>query len=887
MKKIVPVFLFFIVQVVFSQSPTITLVDPSSGNVGSLVNIYGSGFNSTYADNTVFFGGIKAEIVSGSSTQLVVKVPAGSNFQPITVTNNESKLTAFGNKPFNTTFITNNIISLAANAYGYSNTIDGASFITPVTGDLDGDGKTEIITAIYENFNAYKINILRNTSSIGSISFDESFLLSLTTAPTAVALGDLDGDGKLDMVVRQSDKITIFKNNSQSGTLSFASGMDITVSGNGNQIIIRDIGGYYSYSTAGVITNPSRTEGRPDIITFDGNTIKYIDNLSSNGNLSFASIQNVDMFFSNSNNITKIDITDIDNDGQPDFIASNGTESRIRLNRGININQDTGGTRSTINFSVSNVSFALPSANYAIAADIDGDNKLDLTNWLGGGSTILSVYRSQSSKEFLSFLSPLSTSVDVVGEGNRPMVIQDLSGDGKPDFIFIRRNITASNNPVQSFYLVTVNNLSVIGTILFSNNSSSFGNSGIPNPANTYLTTADLDGDGKPDVISTTLFQPNKYNSFFLMTLEVSRNTTAPLAPLITGFTPAEGAAAGNKITVSGSNFTEITQIRIGSTVIPVANYTINSTSQLTIEIPAGTSSGKIEITNRGGKAVSDTDFITIDPAGLISGTTDVCQNSQNVKYSVPVISGATSYEWVVPAGVSIVSGQNTREIVVNYSVTVTGFGIIRVRGVDNTYKGSFSPAFGFSILNTPTTPENLTAKLASSASVSLTWEDKSTNETDFYIYRAKNNDSTFVLLDKRNKDITFFLDNFDIQSGTTYFYKIVASNSDCLSKFSNTIGITTATPIITDLTGFSESNISIAPNPSDGIFEISFENTFNRKIQIDVLDIWGKTVRKETFEINRNKKKYILDMQILNPGIYFLTIQTEKGNIVKKIIIY
>ncbi len=55
---------------------------------------------------------------------------------------------------------------------------------------------------------------------------------------------------------------------------------------------------------------------------------------------------------------------------------------------------------------------------------------------------------------------------------------------------------------------------------------------------------------------------------------------------------------------------------------------------------------------------------------GSISGATVLCAGSQNVTYTVPSASGVSTYNWSVPAGATIVSGQGTSTIAVNYPST-------------------------------------------------------------------------------------------------------------------------------------------------------------------------------------------------------------------------
>lgn len=58
--------------------PTITSFSPTSGNVGTVVTIEGTNFNTTAQDNVVFFGATRAVVTSGTATILTVTVPVGA-----------------------------------------------------------------------------------------------------------------------------------------------------------------------------------------------------------------------------------------------------------------------------------------------------------------------------------------------------------------------------------------------------------------------------------------------------------------------------------------------------------------------------------------------------------------------------------------------------------------------------------------------------------------------------------------------------------------------------------------------------------------------------------------------------------------------------------------
>lgn len=53
---------------------------------------------------------------------------------------------------------------------------------------------------------------------------------------------------------------------------------------------------------------------------------------------------------------------------------------------------------------------------------------------------------------------------------------------------------------------------------------------------------------------------------------------------------------------------------------------------------------------------------------GTISGNTTICGIQNNISYSIAAVAGASAYTWTVPVGATIVSGQGTTAISVNYA---------------------------------------------------------------------------------------------------------------------------------------------------------------------------------------------------------------------------
>ncbi|TDR25725.1 T9SS type A sorting domain-containing protein [Flavobacterium cheniae] len=79
----------------------------------------------------------------------------------------------------------------------------------------------------------------------------------------------------------------------------------------------------------------------------------------------------------------------------------------------------------------------------------------------------------------------------------------------------------------------------------------------------------------------------------------------------------------------------------------------------------------------------------------------------------------------------------------------------------------------------------------------------------------------------------------------------------------------------------FVSSTFNVYPNPSSSLVTISGNNMPIRKIGI--IDINGRAIRTEIPSIASNEMT--LDISSLNTGVYFLVIDTEQGNAVKKLV--
>ncbi len=98
------------------------------------------------------------------------------------------------------------------------NTIGNGSFDMKLA-DIDGDNKPEII---YASSDSLLLSVYKNNSTPGNISYSSKINFTGPYTPVYVAVNDLNGDGKTDVVLLTAwDSLYIFENNSQPGAVSF------------------------------------------------------------------------------------------------------------------------------------------------------------------------------------------------------------------------------------------------------------------------------------------------------------------------------------------------------------------------------------------------------------------------------------------------------------------------------------------------------------------------------------------------------------------------------------------------------------------------------------------------------------------------------------------
>ncbi len=346
-------------------------------------------------------------------------------------------------------------------SYGIGTSNNTAANIA--VGDLNGDGKLDIATA---NEVPNTVSILINT---GNGTYASAINYGAGSYPNTIALGDVNGDSFLDIATSNatSDSISILINNGNgtfTTSVSYCAGTG-TVS-NAVMVIMGDFNG----------------DTKLDLAVALQSILKF-SILINNGNGTFAP----PIFYSiGSFGTSSIAASDLNMDGFLDLVTTEVDSINVLLNFG-------------------NGTF-LPYKSYVIGAtstsqiavgDINGDGKPDLAvSSIWATTYDLNVFINQGSGTFAPVVQYQTTGV------NGQTVIADFNNDGMNDVATTNVFGTAG---YPTYYRVMVFRNKGSG-VLDNYNPSSYAVNYTP----FALATGDLNNDGKTDMAVASNFNSNK-----------------------------------------------------------------------------------------------------------------------------------------------------------------------------------------------------------------------------------------------------------------------------------------------------------------------------------------------------------------------------------------
>ncbi len=420
----------------------------------------------------------------------------------------------------------------------------GSSPNSVAVGDFNGDGLPDIAVA---NGNANDVSILMNTTAIGSTtpSFATQALFAAGEAPYSVTVGDINDDGKPDIVVASAgdNTVSVLLDTTAAGATAptFAPRDSFAVGNEPLSVTLGDFNG----------------DGRPDLAVANFNfhgpaTVSILlETAAGSTTAAFAS----QVTFAVGNSPSAIAVEDFNGDGRPDLVtATQGTDS-------VSVLLDTTAAGATAPTFAPQVTFNVGTLPVSVAvADFNGDGRPDLAV-ANEDDTVSVLLNTTAPQTVLPSFGGKQTFA--AGSLASSVAAADFNGDGRPD-------LAVSDSGAGRVAVLLNPTAPGVTTPSFSAQIT-FAAGGDPLSAR----AADFNGDGRPDLVVVNLGG----------TVSVFLNTT-PAGATVPSFAPQTTFAVGHSSTaVVVGDFNGD-----GRPDLAVANFDDGTVSVLLNTTPAGAS---------------------------------------------------------------------------------------------------------------------------------------------------------------------------------------------------------------------------------------------------------------------------------------------------------
>ncbi|MBS1506714.1 MAG: VCBS repeat-containing protein [Bacteroidetes bacterium] len=372
-------------------------------------------------------------------------------------------LTTTGTAPGNV-WICQNLSTGGSVDFAYGSVINPAStggYSDLAVGDLDGDGKPEVVAPGY---NSAVLSIYKNNSTPGTISMASPFTIPAQVSYTVqLAMADLDADNKLDMVWSvYNASYVYFTKNISNGSVFDATSFSSTIQvPNG----LAD--------PSGISIGDINADGKPDVVMTGHADLGILQNVGAAGALSATSFSSPTLFQGSATGAYMYAptpaIADFDGDNKPDVAMVYSNSSIGATEKGVYLFHNEC-------FPVPSVTSSTPSSGFAASSVSLNGNLLETGN-VNPTVRLNKIAASVSG-------SPTNTAVSVTIPGSA------ISGN----FTVTNHGLTTNGNYFKSTFGTsrTINSAAFGPTVDFGLASGT---------VYTNLDLADFDDDGKMDLV--------------------------------------------------------------------------------------------------------------------------------------------------------------------------------------------------------------------------------------------------------------------------------------------------------------------------------------------------------------------------------------------------
>jgi hypothetical protein len=290
----------------------------------------------------------------------------------------------------------------------------GSSPISLVVSDLNGDGRPDLAVV---NNGDNTVTVLLNATPAGAnalaFAAPQTFAVN---APVSVTAGDLNGDGRPDLIVASSagDAVTVLLNNTPAGagTVTFAAPQTFAAGSAPLAVAVADFNG----------------DGRPDLAVTDLNTngVTVLVNATPAGAAvaAFAAPQ----MFTAGGFPTGLAVADVNGDGRFDLATANFNDGSASV-----LLNTTPAGAATVSFAAPQTFAVGTDPQAVVAADVNGDGRPDLAVANSVSETV-SVLENVTA---VGASTAAFTAQRTFAVGTLPTALAagDVNGDGRPDLV--------------------------------------------------------------------------------------------------------------------------------------------------------------------------------------------------------------------------------------------------------------------------------------------------------------------------------------------------------------------------------------------------------------------------------------------------------------------
>ena len=373
--------------------------------------------------------------------------------------------------------------------------------------------------------------------------------------------------------------------------------------------------------------------------------------------------------------------------------------------------------------------------------------------------------------------------------------------------------------------------------------------------------------NGVTGPICVTANNSNSCGSGVPSCLGISVQLTTPVTP--PSISGAAKACNGDVVTYS---IALVARADVYTWSVP-AGATVTSgqgTNIVQVTYGAGFTGGPISVvaSNACGSSPARSRNISLNilPASVaISGQATGLCGASGVSYTATGVVGAASYFWTVPAGASIVGGQGTASISVDYTGAFAG-GAISVVAQNGCGNGA---ARSLTVTGAPGQASPIVGSVGLCANQNYNYSVGTIAGASIYTWTVPTGFT--IVSGQGTKDVVV---KAGANPATGLTISVRASNACGTGPIRSLAGISiTLCPRIGDATSM---NLSAYPNPVSDLLNVSFTSEKNQDVVVTMFDAAGRVVLAENRNAVEGGNKFEISVKGMASGIYTMEFRTN-----------